>query len=337
MKWSAKFGMVVVPDKKENVKLIFDKFRGVAWINCSHFFTNKPIKAGNEVLSVDSFRKRPPKKDWRYCPEAFYQKLELRKYATNTAKTYISLFERFINYYEDEQDLMALDEIRIRTYLQTLVQQGNSDSFINQSINAIKFYYEVVQEMPNRFYSIERPRKQEKLPEVLSKEAIKSMIFCTPNIKHKCIISLLYSTGLRRNELLCLKIEHIDSKRMLINVKAGKGGKDRITLLSNTLLEDLRRYYKIWKPKVYLFEGQPGEKYSGSSVAAIVNRAAKKARIYKKVTPHMLRHSFATHLLEAGTDLRYIQTLLGHNSLKTTEIYTQVAVGHFKFIKNPLD
>lgn len=337
VKWSTKYGMVIVPDKKENLDLIFNKFKGVCWINCTHFFTNRPIKAGNEVLSVDSFRKRAPKKNWRYCPEAFYQKLELRKYAINTARTYISLFERFINYYKDEQDLMALDEFRIRTYLQTLVQQGNSDSFINQSINAIKFYYEVVKEMPNRFYSIERPRQKEKLPDILSKEAIKSMICCAPNIKHKCIIGLLYSTGLRRNELLCLKIEHIDSKRMLINVKGGKGGKDRITLLSNTLIEDLRHYYKIWKPKVYLFEGQAGKKYSGSSVAAIVNKAAKKARIYKKVTPHMLRHSFATHLLEAGTDLRYIQTLLGHNSLKTTEIYTQVAVGHFKSIKNPLD
>jgi integrase/recombinase XerD len=122
---------------------------------------------------------------------------------------------------------------------------------------------------------------------------------------------------LRRNELLCLKIEHIDSDRMLINVKDGKGGKDRITLLSNTLLEDLRRYYKVWKPKVYLFEGANGVKYSGSSVRAIVNKAAKKARIHKKVTPHMLRHSFATHLLEAGTDLRYIQSLLGHNDPKT--------------------
>ncbi len=231
-KWSKKFGMVYVINNKGNIKAIFEKFRGVCWINCSYFFTNRPIKAGNEELSVDSFRKRAPKKDWRYCPEEFYLKLELRKYAINTARTYISLFEAFINYYKDELNLMALDEFKIRAYLQMLVQQGRSDTYINQSINAIKFYYEVVMEMPNRFYSIERPRKKEKLPEIISKDAIKSMICCAPNIKHKCIISLLYSAGLRRNELLCLKIEHIDSNRMLINVKGGKGGKDRITLLS---------------------------------------------------------------------------------------------------------
>ncbi len=252
VKWSTIYGMVVLPNNKENLTKIFSLFRGVCWINCGHFFTNKPVKRGNEKLSVDSYRKRPIKKDWRYCPEEFYLKLELRKYAFNTAKTYISLFEAFINYYKDEQELMALDEFMIRSYLQMLVQQGKSDTYINQSINSIKFYYEVVKEMPNRFYSIERPRKKEKLPEVISKEDIKSMICCTPNIKHKCIISMLYSAGLRRNELLCLKIEHVDSKRMIINVKDGKGGKDRITLLSETLLVDLRHYYKIWSPKVYL-------------------------------------------------------------------------------------
>jgi len=337
VRWSAKYGMVILPNEKDNLKIIFKLFKGVCWINCGHFFTNRPIKKGTEKLSVDSFRKRIPKKGWRFCPEDYYQKLELRKYSINTAKTYISLFERFINYYKDESDLMTLDDFKIRAYLQTLVQKGHSDSLINQSINTIKFYYEIVKEMPNRFYSIERPRRKEKLPEVISKEAIKSMIYCAPNIKHKCIISLLYSAGLRRNELLCLKTEHIDSKRMLINVKDGKGGKDRDTLLSNTLLGDLRRYYKIWKPKKYLFEGQYGEKYSGSSVRAIVKKAAIKARINKNITPHMLRHSFATHLLESGTDLRYIQSLLGHSSPKTTEIYTHVAVNHFNSIKNPLD
>jgi integrase/recombinase XerD len=129
--------MVYVINNKGNIKAIFEKFRGVCWINCSYFFPNKPINNGNEEISVDSFRKRPPKKDWRYCPEEFYLKLELRKYAINTARTYISLFEAFINYYKDELNLMALDEFKIRAYLQMLVQQGRSDSYINQSINSI--------------------------------------------------------------------------------------------------------------------------------------------------------------------------------------------------------
>jgi len=221
--------------------------------------------------------------------------------------------------------------------LKHLVQLGKSDSYLNQAINSIKFYYEIVLNIPNRFYSIDRPRKQEKLPEILAKETVLKMIDIAANLKHKCILSLLYSAGLRRSELINLKITDIDSTRMLIRVAQGKGKKDRFTLLSKNVLVDLRSYYKIYRPKTYLFEGADGGKYSGSSVLKIVKRAAKKAGIYKKVTPHMLRHSFATHLLEDGVDLRYIQTLLGDNSTRTTEIYTHVAVTNFKNIKSPLD
>ena len=171
---------------------------------------------------------------------------------------------------------MALDEFKIRTYLQMLVQQGRSDSYINQSINSIKFYYEVVKEMPNRFYSIERPRKQERLPEVLSKEEIMWMIRYTNNSKHRCIISLLYSAGLRRSELLNLKFKHIESKRMLIKVERAKGNKERYTLLGQTMLDELREYYRKYKPKTYLFEGQKGGKYSGESVLKIIKRAATR-------------------------------------------------------------
>ncbi|MBK6527969.1 MAG: tyrosine-type recombinase/integrase [Crocinitomicaceae bacterium] len=143
--------------------------------------------------------------------------------------------------------------------------------------------------------------------------------------------------ALRRQELLDMKITDIDSARMMIRVNQGKGKKDRFTVLSTTLLEDLRIYFKEYRPKDYLFEGAGGEKYTASSVRAIVLNAAKKAGIWKTVTPHMLRHSFATHLLEAGTDLRYIQTLLGHVSSKTTEIYTQVTLVNVQQIKSPLD
>lgn len=172
---------------------------------------------------------------------------------------------------------------------------------------------------------------------MLSKEEVLAIIRHTNNIKHQCIVSLLYSAGLRRGELLNLKLTDVDSERMLIRVENGKGGKDRYTLLSKMLLQDLRQYYRIWKPKEYLFEGQSGGKYSGRSVGQLLAQAAQRAGIRKRVTPHMLRHSFATHLLENGTDLRYIQSLLGHSSSKTTEIYTHVAVNSFKSIKNPLD
>lgn len=251
-------------------------------------------------------------------------------------RTYITLFERYINFYKD-QDLIMLDENDIRSYLKHLIQASKSDSYVNQTVNAIKFYYEIVYNMPNRFYYLERPRKKKKLPDVLSKEDVLKIIKQTSNIKHKCILSLLYSAGLRMSELLNLQIHDIESERMMIKVRSAKGNKDRYTLLSEKLLIDLRKYYKEWRPKQHLFEGPEGRKYSSSSVTAILKRSAKQAGILRKVNAHMLRHSFATHLLENGTDLRYIQALLGHESSKTTEIYTHVTTNAFRSVQNPLD
>lgn len=337
IKWSDYYGMAILPNRAQNLNTIFDTFKGIAWVNCSHFFPNRPVNEGNTPLSVDGYRKRSPRRNWRYCPESFYQKLETRKYSLNTARIYIPMFERFINHFPASTRLMDLNEHDITAYLKHLVQEGKSNSFINQSINAIKFYYEVVLEMPNRFYDVQRPAKQETLPKVLSKEKVMAMITKTRNIKHQCIISTLYSAGLRRAELLNLKITDIDSDRMMIRVEQSKGNKDRYTLLSQNLLTQLREYYKAYNPKTYLFEGANGRQYSNTSIRQIVNKAAKKAGVRQKVTPHMLRHSFATHLLESGVDLRYIQTLLGHNSSRTTEVYTHVALNGLSNIRNPLD
>jgi len=334
-KWSNEFAMVYIIHTKENLDKVFEKFKGVAWINGNSFFKEKVIR-DNEAVDIDWYRNRVHSTSYKYVPEEYLMKLELKRYALNTCKIYILQFEKFINHYPDK-DIIALSEQEIRAYLQLLIQQNKSNSYINQSINSIKFYYEVVMGMPNRFYSIERPRKEQKLPQVLSKEEILAMIANTNNIKHRCIVSLLYSAGLRRSELLNLKLTDIDSKRMLVFIRNAKNNRDRYSLLSEKVLKDLRVYYKEWKPKEYLFESPNGMKYSGKSVGAIVGRAATKANLKRRITPHILRHSFATHLLESGTDLRYIQTLLGHSSTKTTEIYTQVAVNNFKLIKNPLD
>lgn len=334
--WSDEFNMYFVPNNKTNLDAIFDLFRGVAWINTNYFFQRTNSKALNEEFDIQWFRNRDKPDNYRLCPESFLDKLELKKYANNTAKTYISCFERFINYYHDKE-LDLLDEVDIRNYLKHLGQSNWSDSYINQSINSIKFYYEIVLGMPNRFYQIERPRKSKKLPVVLSKGEVIDIINATGNIKHKCILSLLYSAGLRRSELINLKINDIDSRRMIIKVNDAKGNKDRYTLLADSVLKDLRKYYVQYRPSSYLFEGQKKEQYSATSIIRILSSAAQKAGIRKHVTPHTLRHSFATHLLENGTDLRYIQLLLGHNSTKTTEIYTHVAKNSFNFIKNPLD
>jgi site-specific recombinase XerD len=336
VKWSKKYDMAYVLNTKQNVYTIFENFRGVAWINSGNFFNKKTNAKGNESISLVHYRARVLPKEYRVCPEEFLQKLELKQYALSTSKTYIQLFELFINHFKNKE-LIQIDEEQIRKYIQGLVQQGKSTSYINQTINSIKFYYEVVLGMPNRFYNVERPLKKEKLPKVISLEEVGKIITNTNNIKHWCIVSLLYSSGLRRGELLNLKLEDIDSKRMVINVINGKGGKDRLTILSETVLKDLRTYFKVWQPETYLFEGIKGKQYSGVSVSKIIHNASKKANIRKKVTPHMLRHSFATHLLEAGTDLRYIQTILGHSSTRTTEIYTQVAISNIKTIQSPIE
>ena len=250
-------------------------------------------------------------------------------------KNYISSFETFINHFK-HKELHEINEKDIREYLQKMIKVGQSNSQINLAINSIKFYYETVLGMPNRFYSIERPRKKKSLPKVLSKQEIIRMIDCIENTKHKCIIGLLYSSGLRRSELLELMPTDIDSNRMLVRVCDAKGNKDRMTMLSARLLQDLRLYYKEYRPSNYLFESPNGSKYSGSSVLKVVKMAASKAGVHRKVTPHILRHSFATHLLEDGTDLRHIQLLLGHSSTKTTEIYTHVANNSFGRIKDLL-
>lgn len=334
-RWSKKFAMVYIINTKENLNKVFEKFRGVALINGNSFFREKVIR-DNQPVDINWYRKRAKTTSYKYAPEEYLLKLELKRYALNTCKVYISQFEKFINQYPDK-DIVTLSEQEIRGYLQLLIRQKKSNSYIDQSINSIKFYYEVVMGMPNRFYSIERPRKEQKLPQILSKEEIISIIEHTNNIKHRSIVSLLYSAGLRRNELLNLELTDIDSKRMTVYVRNAKNNKDRYSLLSEKTLKHLRAYYKQWKPKKYLFESPNGMKYSGKSVGAIVVRAALKANIKRRITPHILRHSFATHLLESGTDLRYIQTLLGHSSTKTTEIYTQVAINNFKLIRNPLD
>ncbi|MFT4830506.1 MAG: integrase/recombinase XerD [Psychroserpens sp.] len=335
-KWSQHYNMAYISNTKGNLGIIFNTFKGMVWINYNRFLTNKPVNTNNDAVDVEWFRKREPIPEYRLCPEEYLLKLELKRYANNTVRIYVSFFEMFINHYKDKE-LNAINESDIRAFLQKLIHKNVSNSYLNQAINAIKFYYEVVLGMPNRFYEIERPRKEFKLPTVISKEEVLSIIQNANNIKHKCIIELLYGSGLRRSELLNLKIEDVDSKRMLLRVEGGKGNKDRHTLLSNTALEDLRIYFKEWKPNKYLFEGRRADKYSAESVLKIVKGAAAKARIKQTVTPHVLRHSFATHLLESGVDLRQIQVLLGHGSSKTTEIYTHVATNTFKNIKNPLD
>ena len=179
--------------------------------------------------------------------------------------------------------------------------------------------------------------RERNLPNVLSEQEVLQILTSTDNLKHKAILSLIYSAGLRRGELINMKINDIDSKRMYVIIRQGKGRKDRYSILSEKVLELLRRYVKQYKPVEWLFEGQFGGQYGASSVQHILRDAVSRSKIRKTVTVHTLRHSFATHLLEHGVDIRYIQELLGHQSLKTTEIYTHITQRGLGKIKSPLD
>ena len=329
--WSETYQMAYIPNTKRNVTLIFDTFRQIAWVNGNYFFPKKPINNHNPQI-----KRKDLKLKNEHIPEVYIQKLLLKKYAKSTVSTYISLFTKYIIHHKG-QSIDSLTENDIKKYLELEIKKGRSSSTINQTVNAIKFYYEIVLEMPNRFYDIERPFKESTLPKVLNKNEVGRMLNSITQIKHKCIVSLLYSAGLRRVELLNLKLADIDGENNTVIIKNGKGRKDRLTIISASLVKQLRIYYKAHRPKEYLFEGEKGGPYSASSVSKIIKRAAKKAGIAKNVSPHMLRHSFATHLLEDGTDLRQIQLLLGHSSTKTTEIYTHVTKSHLKAVKNPLD
>ncbi|MBM3212642.1 integrase, partial [Candidatus Poribacteria bacterium] len=223
-------------------------------------------------------------------------------------------------------------------YLLYLVEEKEAaTSTLNQAINALKFYYGTM--LKKKFlYEIKRPRKDKKLPVVLSKEEAAKILSSVENIKHKAILMLVYSAGLRVGEVVRLKPEDIDSKRMLIHVRGSKGRKDRYTLLSEKALNILREYWRKYKPAKWLFEGAKEGRYlSIRSVDKIFRNACDKAGIKKDVSVHTLRHSFATHLLEGGTDLRYIQELLGHAHSKTTEIYTHVSTKSLGKITSPLD
>jgi len=267
----------------------------------------------------------------------YKNRLLQKRYSTNTQNIYCKYFKDFIDYF-NRKNIEELTTSDINRYILELIQKQNmSVSQQNQRINAIKFYFEKILGRGKEYYDIYRPKKEFKLPKVLSNNEIKKILDSCNNIKHYCILILIYSAGLRRSELIQLKISDIDSERMVLNIRGSKGKKDRISLLSENVLLKLRNYYKEYKPKEYLFEGLKGGKYSATSIAKILKNAAKKGGITKNVTPHMLRHSFATHLLEQGTDLRYIQELLGHNSSKTTEIYTHVSKKAIDQIRNPVD
>lgn len=264
------------------------------------------------------------------------EELKLRNYSFKTSKAYLHHIQRFL---KSGITTANIDDICIRQYLLNLIEKENcSRTYLDQAVSALKFFCSRVLELPQIIISIPRPKKELKLPKVLSREEVLSLFECVENIKHKAVLMLIYSSGLRVSEVVNLKPDDIDIHRKMIHIRGAKGKKDRYTLLSETALKILNEYRRRYIIFDFLFPGQnEGEHLSIRSVEHIMEQAIKKTGIKKKVTVHSLRHSFATHLLEAGTDLRYIQELLGHKSSKTTEIYTHVSDRDIRRIRSPLD
>lgn len=270
--------------------------------------------------------------------EKFKQWLRSKRYSESTLTTYSEALKSFLVFYRDKPIAEITNEDVIVYNNEYILKNNLSASFQNQTVNAIKLFFQTIRDTKMMVDKIHRPKRAKVLPNVLSKEEIKLILNAHSNIKHKMMLSLIYSCGLRCGELLALQPVHIDSLRNIVLLKNAKGKKDRIVPLSPKILEMLREYYKVYKPTTYLFEGRTkGQPYDARSLQLILKQALQKTGITKPATLHWLRHSFATHLLESGTDLRYIQELLGHNSSKTTEIYTHVSTKSIQQIKSPFD
>ncbi len=267
----------------------------------------------------------------------FMRILELKRYSKNTIESYHSHLKLAQSYFKDQSFKRISDEQWFEYIYYMVNVKKISMSYQRQIIGSIKLFYKEIYNRHIPFEYLKVTQFENKLPVVLSKQEVQKILAHTTNLKHKAILSLIYGSGLRVGELIELKKTDIDSDRMLVHVRNAKGKKDRYTVLSVRVLEILRSYYKKYKPKEYLFEGQKGGQYTTASSRQVFIKALKKAKINKQATLHTLRHSFATHLLESGVSIAHIQKLLGHSNIKTTLIYTHIAKDSLFEIKSPLD
>ncbi len=286
---------------------------------------------------LTSIKPRPHCHWHQLALDAYIALLRLKNYSPNTISNYRNWFLVFLQHFPDRKP-SAITKNEILDFMLSYRNSNHwSATTQNQLINAIKFFYEKLLNRPTEVYDLPRAKKPDTLPTVFDETEILAIIKATDNLKHKCIICLAYAGGLRVSEIVNLKIADVDSKRMVITLRQAKGKKDRQVMLSEKLLIMLRAYYKKFEPREWMFEGQYGGQYTARSISLVIKDCKQKAGIKKKGSIHAMRHSFATHLLEGGTDIMSIKQLLGHNSLKTTMIYTHVSKQHISKIQSPLD
>lgn len=313
--WSQTNRMWYVPDVKEYRKLF-----------------QIPLAYGiaqNTFLKINSVNQVPL--------QDYIDHLKLKGYSPNTLRTYVNEFVQFLNYIENKE-VETCTKNDVNQYLLHCINELKlTENTLHSRINGIKFYFEKVLLLDRMHFEIIRPKKHKKLPKALNVIEIRRLFFNTTNLKHNTMLKLCYGMGLRLSEISNLKIMDIDSQSMRVFIERAKGKKDRYVNLPESLLNQLRIYYTKYKPKEYLFEGQYGGQYSIRSIQNVFKNSLQKAGIQKQLGIHSLRHSYATHLLENGTDIRYIQELLGHNDIKTTLLYTNVTDISMRKITSPLD
>ena len=322
-RWVPQFKIWVIPYETaiwQCFKQQFYKWESAADLELIHplFPARKTVKVERKGMKTQPLLSHQPQLD------RLFEQLTLRRYSIHTRKTYLSFFRQYLVFLEGRSP-DDVEEQSIRSFIIWGIQERKwSESAQNQAINALKFYYEQVLNWPRKYYKFDRPKRPKQLPSVFSEEEVARLLNSVGNLKHHCILLAVYSAGLRLGEVVRLRLCDVHEDRMQLFIKAGKGKKDRFTILSPILLERLKAYRKRYQPRYWLFEGQSGGAYSPRSVQSIFRKAVQQSGVNPFGTLHWLRHSFATHLLEHGTDLRYIQHLLGHNSSKTTERYTHI-------------
>ncbi len=310
-------------------------FKGIAFIDYRALVAQKPSK------QTTNQKKKPTlialTAESKLCVNDFKRHMEQMRYSENTIAIYtecLSIFIRFM----DNKPLNQIDQKDVENFNSDyIIKHDFSASYQNQITNALKLYFSKRQSIKLNIDELERPKKSYTLPIVFSLTEVENLLNSLTNLKHKAMLTLIYSCGLRCGELIDLKIESIDSQRMTIHLHGAKGKKDRVVPLAESALELLREYFLVYKPKTYLFNGETAPQYSSASLQNVFRKAKLIAGIKKKSSLHTLRHSYATHLLEGGVNLRYIQELLGHSSPKTTQIYTHVSSEESRKIKSPLE
>ena len=358
-KWSSTHRCWWSPNGPEHLQAIFAAFKGKAWVDMNGLRKKEPgtatekrttkqrtsawtaSRTTNLPAPSEPVREKADKALHSEVQEsalaAMRRKLEIARYSPRSIQVYLSATRQLFQHFplKHPNDIRTEDIEAFQHHLATVRKVSNST--LNQAVNAIRYYYMNVVGDARRVTFIERPRKESKLPLVLSKAEVAAVLKAPTNLKHRAMLALAYSGGLRVSEVLALEPDDLLYDRGLIRIRGAKGNKDRTTLLGRSTAELLKRYVAHARPRELLFEGQGGGAYSARSLQKVLEAALEKAGIRKPATMHTLRHSFATHLLEQGTDLRYIQALLGHASSKTTEIYTHVSTRYLQGIVNPMD